>query len=237
MRLDKYICDCTTLSRSDAKKQIKSGLVFINGEVCKKAETNIKENDKVTLGSKELSYRKYVYLMLNKPAGYVSATEDRDHKCVTDLVGEEYAQYDLFPAGRLDIDTEGLVILTNDGDFAHKITSPKKDVYKTYFARLSKAAEDADIKAFADGMEFKDFTAKNAVLEIMDNPCEVIIKISEGKFHQVKRMCEKVGKTVVYLKRLAIGDLKLDESLAMGEYRELSEEEIENQIKMIERRY
>lgn len=226
MRLDKYICECTTLSRTDAKKQIKSGLVLVNDEVCKKAETNIKETDKVTLGSKELKYREFVYLMLNKPDGYICATEDREHKTVLDLIGEEYAQFDLFPAGRLDIDTEGLVILTNDGDFAHKITSPKKDVYKTYFARLDKAAEEGDIKAFADGMEFKDFTAKNAVLEITSDPCEVIIKISEGKFHQVKRMCEKVGKTVVYLKRLAIGEVELDANLALGEYRELSEEEL-----------
>ena len=176
MRLDKYICECTTLSRTDAKKQIKSGLVLVNDEVCKKAETNIKETDKVTLGSKELKYREFVYLMLNKPDGYICATEDR--------------------------------------------------VYKTYFARLDKAAEEGDIKVFADGMEFKDFTAKNAVLEITSDPCEVIIKISEGKFHQVKRMCEKVGKTVVYLKRLAIGEVELDTNLALGEYRELSEEEL-----------
>lgn len=225
MRLDKYICSCTGESRSDVKKLIKSGLVCVNGELCKKADMNIKD-EKVTLRGEDLIYREFVYIMLNKPKGYISATEDKEHKCVTELIGEEYSQFDLFPAGRLDIDTEGLLLLTNDGAFAHKITSPKKDVYKTYFARLDKEAQKEDIDAFAAGMEFKDFTAKSAVLEITDNPKEVIIKVSEGKFHQVKRMCERVGKKVVFLKRIAIGEVELDKSLALGEYRELSEEEL-----------
>jgi len=227
MRLDKYIAACTTHTRSEVKKLIKDGAVTINGTAAKKADINIKESDTVYLRGKELIYREFVYLMLNKPQGCISATEDREHKTVLDLIGEEYAQFALFPAGRLDIDTEGLVLLTNDGAFAHEITSPKKEVYKTYFARLDAPAEEKDIDAFKAGMEFKEFTAKNAILEILDNPCEVIIKICEGKFHQVKRMCERVGKNVIYLKRTAIGALELDKNLALGEYRELTEEEME----------
>lgn len=226
MRLDKYIAACTTHTRSEVKKLIKDGVVTINGTAAKKADINIKDSDTVCLRGKELIYREFVYLMLNKPQGYISATEDREHRTVLDLIGEEYAQFSLFPAGRLDIDTEGLVLLTNDGAFAHEITSPKKEVYKTYFARLDAPAEEKDIETFKAGMEFKEFTAKNAILEILDNHCEVIIKICEGKFHQVKRMCERVGKNVIYLKRTAIGSLELDKNLALGEYRELTEEEM-----------
>lgn len=225
MRLDKFVSACTGESRTDAKKLIKSGKITLDGEICKKADAST-EGKKVCLCGKELIYREFVYLMLNKPKGYVCATEDREHKCVVELLAEEYDTFDLFPAGRLDIDTEGFVLLTNDGSFAHDITSPKKGIQKTYFAILDKAATPDDIKTFKEGMEFKEFTAKDAVLEICQNPKEVIIKISEGKFHQVKRMCERVGKKVVYLKRLAIGDVKLDPTLATGEYRELSEKEI-----------
>lgn len=226
MRLDKYITACTAWARSEAKKLIKSGAVTVNGEVCKNADTKITETDTVTLQGAPLVYREFVYLMLNKPAGFVSATEDRQYKVVTDLVPPEYAHYNVFPVGRLDIDTEGLLILTNDGALAHELTSPKKNVYKRYFARLDSPAEESDIDAFARGMEFKDFTAKPAHLEITANPCEVYIEIAEGKFHQVKRMCERVGKTVTYLKRTAIGSLVLDETLQSGEVKELTDEDI-----------
>jgi len=227
MRLDKYIATCTAHTRSEVKKLIKDGAVTINGTAAKKADISIKDSDTVCLRGRELVYREFVYIMLNKPQGYISATEDTEHRTVLDLIGEEYAQFSLFPAGRLDIDTEGLVLLTNDGAFAHEITSPKKEVYKTYFARLDAPAEEKDIDTFKAGMEFKDFTSKNAILEICSDPCEVIIKICEGKFHQVKRMCERVGKNVIYLKRTAIGALELDKNLALGEYRELTEEEME----------
>ena len=139
---------------------------------------------------------------------------------------EEYSHFNVFPVGRLDIDTEGLLILTNDGQLDHEITSPKKNVYKRYFAVLDSPAQPEDIEAFAAGMEFSDFTAKSAYLEITDNPCEVYIEIAEGKFHQVKRMCARVGKNVVFLKRVAIGSLMLDEELAVGEVREMSREEV-----------
>ncbi len=226
MRLDKYLANCGKGTRSDVKKLIKSGVVTINGTVVKKSDENVKDNDIVCVSGEEIKYREFVYLMLNKPQDYVSATDDKEHKTVIDLIGEEYAHFNLFPVGRLDIDTEGLLLLTNDGAFAHSVTSPKKEVYKTYFAILDKDAQSEDIEAFKNGMEFKDFTAKSAILEISNKPNEVYIKIYEGKFHQVKRMCERVGKTVTYLKRVAIGNLALDNALEVGEYRELKDDEM-----------
>lgn len=226
MRLDKYIAACGNESRKDVKKLIKQGLVTVDGIVCTKAELQVNEKSIVCVSGKEIYYRQFVYLMMNKPSGYVSAVFDKKYPVVTDLVGEEYAHFNVFPAGRLDIDTEGLLILTNDGQLAHEVTSPKKNVYKRYFARVDKPMDENDIKAFKQGMEFKEFTAKPAMLEITENPCEVYIEISEGKFHQVKRMCERTGKNVIYLKRVGIGSLKLDANLKSGEVRELSDEEL-----------
>lgn len=226
MRLDRFISNCGYASRSEAKKLIKQGIVSADGVTAKSADMNVSEDAVVCVGQTELRYRKYVYLMLNKPDGYVSATEDKKYPVVTELVSEEYSHFNVFPVGRLDIDTEGLLILTNDGSLAHELTSPSKNVYKRYFARLDKDAEETDIAEFKNGMEFKEFTAKPAILEITDNPNEVYIEIAEGKFHQVKRMCARVGKNVLYLKRVSIGDLKLDESLKTGEIRELTEDEL-----------
>ncbi|WP_337869281.1 pseudouridine synthase [Hominilimicola sp.] len=227
MRIDKYISGCGYASRKDVKKLIKQGLVFIDGEVCEKPEEQTDENSIVEVDGERLIYREFVYLMLNKPQGCVSAVYDKKYPVVTEFVPEEYAHFEVYPVGRLDIDTEGLLILTNDGQFAHEMTSPKKDVYKRYFAVLDKPMEEKDVEIFAGGMEFKEFTAKSAKLEITENPNEVYIEIAEGKFHQVKRMCERVGKTVTYLKRVAIGNLKLDESLEKGEVRELTKDELD----------
>lgn len=227
MRIDKYIANCGYASRKDVKKLIKQGAVTVNGEVCKKAEAQVDEDSVVCVNGEQLVYREFVYLMLNKPQDYVSAVFDKKYPVVTDLVDEEYAHFEVFPVGRLDIDTEGFLILTNDGQFAHEMTSPKKNVYKRYFARVDKPMEESDIEEFAKGMEFKDFTAKSARLEITDNPCEVYIEIAEGKFHQVKRMCERVGKTVIYLKRVSIGGVMLDESLPLGGVRELTQQELD----------
>lgn len=227
MRLDKFISNCGVASRSEVKKLVKNGCVTVNGVPAKKADISVDENsDVICVNGTELNYRKYIYLMLNKPQGYISATEDKHYPVVVDLIPEEYSHFNVFPVGRLDIDTEGLLILTNDGRFDHNMTSPKKNVYKRYFARLDKPAEEKDIEIFAAGMKFKEFTAKSAKLEICENPKEVYIEIAEGKFHQVKRMCERVGKTVVYLKRVAIGSLVLDENLGLGEIRELTDEEL-----------
>lgn len=232
MRLDKFISNCGAASRSEVKKLVKNGCVTVNGVPAKKADISVDENgDVICVNGTELNYRKYIYLMLNKPQGYISATEDKHYPVVVDLIPEEYSHFNAFPVGRLDIDTEGLLILTNDGQFDHNMTSPKKNVYKRYFARLDKPAEKKDIEIFAAGMEFKEFTAKSAKLEICENPKEVYIEIAEGKFHQVKRMCERVGKTVVYLKRVAIGSLVLDENLGLGEIRELTDEELKTAAK------
>ena len=192
MRIDKYISGCGYASRKDVKKLIKQGLVFINGEVCKKPEEQTDENSIVEVDGERLIYREFVYLMLNKPQGCVSAVYDKKYPVVTEFVPEEYAHFEVYPVGRLDIDTEG-----------------------------------KDVEIFAGGMEFKEFTAKSAKLEITENPNEVYIEIAEGKFHQVKRMCERVGKTVTYLKRVAIGNLKLDKSLEKGEVRELTKDELD----------
>jgi len=227
MRLDKYVADSSLFSRREVKKLLKDGEVFLNGVKARQPETQVKDADKVEVCGKLLVYRKYVYLMMNKPQGYLSATEDDRDPVVTEMLPEDYKHFDLFPVGRLDKDTEGLLILTNDGQFAHAVTSPKKRVYKRYFAVLDKPAQAEDVEAFKKGMEFKDFTSLPAVLELTQNPCEVHVEIAEGKFHQVKRMCERVGKNVIYLKRISIGSLLLDPALQLGEIRELSPEELE----------
>ncbi len=232
MRLDKFICDSAAYSRSEMKRLIKNGAVTVNGIAAKRPDTAVSETDTVTVNGAEVRYAKFVYLMLNKPQGYVSATEDNIHPTVTELVPEKYAHYGVFPIGRLDIDTEGLLLLSNDGDFAHRVTSPKKNVQKRYFARLDKPAEAADIPLFAAGMELGGFTAKPARLQICDDPTEAYVEISEGKFHQVKRMFERVGKRVIFLKRVAIGGLLLPDDLETGMIREYEKSELEKLIMM-----
>ncbi len=232
MRIDKYICACTAFSRNDVKKLVKSGRITVDGETVKKADIHIDENAHVALDNKTLVYREFVYIMLNKPKGFISAVFDKHYPVVTDLIGEEYAKRSLAPVGRLDLDTEGLLLLTDDGSFNHSMTTPKKNIYKRYFAVLDKPAEESDKDVFGSGMAFKDFTAKPARLEICENPNEVFIEIAEGKFHQVKRMCERTGKSVTYLKRTAIGPLALDESLESGEYRELTPEELASLVNL-----
>lgn len=232
MRIDKYICACTAFSRNDVKKLVKSGRITVDGETVKKVDIHIDENAHVALDNKTLVYREFVYIMLNKPKGFISAVFDKHYPVVTDLIGEEYAKRSLAPVGRLDLDTEGLLLLTDDGSFNHSMTTPKKNIYKRYFAVLDKPAEESDKDVFGSGMAFKDFTAKPARLEICENPNEVFIEIAEGKFHQVKRMCERTGKSVTYLKRTAIGPLTLDESLESGEYRELTPEELASLVNL-----
>ena len=230
MRLDKFLSGSTALSRKEIKKLIRAGAVEVNGIKASAPEQKTEETDTVKVSGEEVIYKKYVYLVLDKPAGYISATEDGRRPCVTELAGEKYSHYGIFPVGRLDIDTEGLIILTNDGKFLHEVTSPKKNVYKRYFARLDRPAETEDIDAFAAGMEFSDFRAKPAKLEITEDPREVYIEISEGKYHQVKRMAERVGKNVVYLRRVAIGGLTLPENSVPGDIFELSKDEIAERI-------
>ena len=230
MRLDKFLSDSTELSRKDIKALIRNKLVIVNGETVVKPDIKVNESDIVTVEGKEISYRKFIYLILNKPSGYVSATEDKKYPVVTDLVPEKYRHYNVFCAGRLDIDTEGLLILTNDGDLVHDITSPKKNVYKRYYAKLDKPLDESDKTAFAEGMQFKEFTAKPARLEICEDRTDAYVEIAEGKFHQVKRMFERVGKTVTYLKRVSIGGLELPKDLPLGDMVEITYDELTDKI-------
>lgn len=229
MRLDKYLADCGVGTRSEIKKLIRAGSVRVSGLEKLTPDLKIDENTaEVFVDGSLVKYRKYVYLMLNKPQGYLSATWDKHKPVVLDLVPEEYLHFEPFPVGRLDIDTVGLCVLTNDGDLAHRLLSPAKHVPKTYYATVDGVLESSDIEAFAEGMDLDDFIAKPAVLNIINaehGEAEVII--AEGKFHQVKRMFEKVGKTVTYLKRTAMNRLPLDEGLAEGEVRELTDDELE----------
>ena len=228
MRLDRFLSETTPRSRSEARKHIRSGRVSVNGETVRSPEARVDErNDRVRVDGRDIVYRKHIYLMLNKPAGYLSAVEDARDPVVTDLVPGELRHFRVFPVGRLDKDTEGLLLLTNDGQFDHALMSPARRIVKRYAAVLDRPATPDDAEAFRRGMVFSDFTAAPATLEIdKENPCRVVIGITEGKFHQVKRMCRQAGKTVLALKRISIGPLKLDESLAPGGIRELTEEEI-----------
>lgn len=227
MRLDKFISETAGITRSEAKKSIRSGNISVDGICVRSCDSHIDENTSaVTIGGKKLSYEKFIYLMMNKPKGYVCASCDNDHPTVIELLPAEYAKFSPSCVGRLDIDTEGLLLLTNDGEFTHNVITPKKNVYKKYFAVLDAAATEKDVDFFASGPAFKDFTAKPAHLEICEDPREVYIEIAEGKYHQVKRMCAKCGKNVTYLKRTAIGALSLDENLGSGQVRCLSEKEI-----------
>lgn len=230
MRLDKFLSESTPFSRKEIKQLIKAGAVEVNGEKAQKPEQKTSDKDTVSVNGEIVSYRKFIYLLLDKPAGYVSATEDKKYPCVTELVPEEYAHYGVFPVGRLDIDTEGLLILTNDGGLAHDVTSPKKNVYKRYFARLDTPANQKTAEEFASGMVFVDFTAKPAKLEICDDPKEVYTEIAEGKYHQVKRMFARTGHEVLYLRRTAIGGLTLPDGSKPGDIYEIS---INNLVKKL----
>lgn len=227
MRLDKYLSDASAFSRRELKSLIRGGKVSVDGSVVKTPEFQVGENSQVCLNGEAVHYRKFVYLMMNKPAGFISATEDGNAPVVTELLPEKYRHFEVFPAGRLDKDTEGLLILTNDGQFGHRITAPRKKVWKRYFARLDAAIVPEDAEIFAQGMDLGDFIAAPGRLVMTGNPYEVYVEITEGKFHQVKRMCAKVGKNVIYLKRCAVGGVELDEKLSPGNCRELSNEELE----------
>lgn len=224
MRLDKMLANSGVGSRKDIKNMVKSGVVTVNGEIAKKSDVHINENtDKICVNGVPVEYKEFIYLMLNKPAGYVSATEDFKYPTVIDLVPDQYRHYDLFPVGRLDIDTEGLLILTNDGGYAHNVLSPKKHVYKTYYAELDIPATESDVKAFADGITIDGgYTCKEAELTISDGEKPAaFVKICEGKFHQVKLMFNAVGKNVTYLKRIKFGEFDLPDDLPLGELTEI----------------
>lgn len=230
-RLDKVLANLGYGSRKEIKQAIKKGLIEVNGELVKDNGMQVDpEVDKIVVNGEEIFYRKYIYLMMNKPDGVVSATVDNRDETVIDLLEVEHQVFNPFPVGRLDKDTVGLLLLTNDGELNHRLISPKWKVDKVYYAKIDKKVTEADIKKFKDGITLDDgYVCKEAKLEILEateDGSEVMITIQEGKYHQVKRMFEAVGKTVVYLQRVEFGTLKLDEDLEEGEYRELTEEEI-----------
>ncbi len=230
MRLDKYLSHTLNFSRSEARQAIKKGLVLVNQEVIFKSDFQIDEqHDLVSFLEEELEYREFVYLMLNKPKDYLSSTKDDRRATVLDLI-KGYENFDLVIAGRLDIDSEGLIILTNDGSFVHKLTSPNYKCPKTYQVVVEGVFEDEDIQKFQKGVKITDrynqvYITKPASLKIL-SPSEALITIIEGKFHQVKKMCLSIGKEVRKLKRIKIGTLELDPTLKPGEFRELTDEEV-----------
>ena len=229
LRLDKYLADMGIGTRTEVKQYIRKGQVLVNDEVIKKPEFKVSsEEDEVVCAGQVVGYSEYEYIMLNKPQGVVSATEDNRDKTVIDLI-TDCDRKDLFPVGRLDKDTEGLLLLTNDGKLAHELLAPKKHVPKTYFVRVDGLVTEEDVKLFSEGFQVDaELLAKPAVLEILkaDAQSEVNLTITEGKFHQVKRMFQAVDKPVLYLKRIQMGELKLDPTLALGEYRPLTEDEL-----------
>lgn len=225
-RIDKIIASQGLYSRSDVKKLISKKQVAVNGEIVKSA--NVKAdplNDRITVKGVALDFKRNVYLMLNKPKGYVSATEDRDHQTVLELVPEEFAGRDIFPAGRLDRDTTGLMIITDDGALAHNILAPKKHVQKIYYVELDIPVTEEMARGFAEGVELNDGVCKEAVLEIVGEYA-ARVTLKEGRYHQIKRMFGCYGAKVVELHRLTMGNLHLPDDLAVGQCRELTEEEL-----------
>ena len=229
IRLDKYLADMGLGTRTEVKKDIKKGRISVNGEIIKSPEYKIDtQTDAVLADGKEIAYEELIYYMLNKPQGVVSATEDRRDKTVLDLISEKKRK-DLFPVGRLDKDTEGLLLITNDGELAHNLLAPKKHVDKKYFVRLKAPLSEENRKRLEEGVDIGEdkLTLPDQVFELNEERDEAEIIIREGKFHQIKRMFHAVGNEVVFLKRLSMGSLVLDEALLPGEYRLLTPQEIE----------
>lgn len=228
MRLDNFLTKSLNITRSEASKIIKNKQILLNDTLVTKKDTYINEDkDVVKYNNEVITYKEFIYIMLNKPKGYVSATTDKKDKTVVDLIN---IKREIFPVGRLDKDTEGLMLLTNNGKYAHYLTSPNHHVIKKYYVEVEQEITKEDIDKFCNGLEIRDgkdelYITKEAKLELLtNNSCYVYI--SEGKFHQIKRMFEKLNNKVTYLKRVKFGDIELDPSLQLGEYRELTEQEI-----------
>ena len=233
VRLDKFLADAGAGTRSEVKKFIQKGKVQVNGVPAKKSEIKVSEEDEVVLDGNRISQApEFVYYLLHKPAGYVSATEDKRDKPVMELVASD--RKGLFPVGRLDKDTEGLLLLTDDGELAHRLLSPKKHVDKTYFAKIDGQVTEEHVKQFREGLDIGDEkkTLPAVLTILLSGPVsEIEVTIHEGRFHQIKRMFEAVGCKVTYLKRLSMGSLVLDETLPPEEYRPLTEAELEGLTK------
>lgn len=226
MRLDKFLTENEIGSRSQVKEYIKKGLVKVNGEICRQADTKIDETkDSVVYGEQPISYQKYMYFMLNKPQGVVTATKDNLDKTVMDLLTVDRKK-DLFPVGRLDKDTEGLLLITNDGVLGHTLLSPKKHVFKRYLVKCANVILESDRKCLEKGVDIGDEKPTLPAKANIIGEKELELEICEGRFHQVKRMLQAVNNEVLFLKRISFGSLMLDETLLPGEYRELTEDEI-----------
>ena len=225
MRLDKFLCDTAGLTRTEAKNAVKKGQIAVNGQVQKAADFKVKENtDTVTFQGRPLSYAAFHYYILHKPAGVITATEDKKESTVMDILREEKVK-NLFPVGRLDKDTEGLLLITDDGELAHNLLSPKKHVDKEYLVKVRDSISEDDCRKLSEGVDIGDEkpTAPAKVERVAEK--EILLTIREGRFHQVKRMLQAVGNEVLYLKRLSMGSLRLPKDLEKGAYRPLSEEE------------
>ncbi len=229
-RLDKIISNMGYGSRKDVKRFIKDGLIEVNGHIVTKNDIKIDPYiDEIYFNNEKVEYREYIYLMMNKPKGLVSSTDDPMTRTVIDILEDEYLVYRPFPAGRLDKDTVGLLLITNDGKLAHEILSPKKGIDKTYYVEVNGYVEEKHLKKFEKGIVLDDgYRTLPAQMEIIhsDAISKVYLTIQEGKYHQVKRMFESLSMKVIFLKRISMGPLKLDEELKEGEYRELTEEEL-----------
>ncbi len=228
MRLDKILSDMGIASRSELRQIIKSGRVMVDGLAVTAPEKRIdSDSARIALDGRELKYRKFRYFMMDKPAGVLSATEDSKQETLLDLLPPELKRLGLFPVGRLDKDTSGLIILTNDGDFAHRVISPKSGIWKLYRARVDGQLDVGDVEAFENGLVLGDGTAcLPAKLELLPGG-DCLVRVTEGKYHQVKRMLASRGAPVLELRRLAVGGLELDENLGPGGFRELNEAELD----------
>jgi 16S rRNA pseudouridine516 synthase len=239
MRLDKLLSNMGYGTRKEVKQLMKKGAVRVNEETVKDAALHVDTvKDEITILGERVVYKEFMYLMMNKPQGVISATEDKRDQTVIDLLDTEYNIFEMFPVGRLDKDTEGFLLLTNDGKLAHNLLSPKKGVPKTYYAHIEGIVTEEDTMRFSEGVILDDgYETKPGQLRILKSAdiSEIELTITEGKFHQVKRMFEAVGKQVVYLKRLSMGPLSLDESLELGSYRELTEEELQQLMQISEK--
>lgn len=234
MRLDKLLAHSGFGTRKQVKKIIKDGYVVVNNKEINSPKTHVDpDTDEILVGGQPIHYEKYTYLIMNKPAGVITATEDPMHETVIDLLEPQDLVQDLHPIGRLDIDTEGLLLLTNDGQLTHRLTSPNHETPKTYYAEINGLVTKDDVQKFKDGLDLGDFTARPADLEVLSTDkeeeiSEILVTISEGKFHQVKRMFQAVEKEVTYLKRIQMGPIKLSDDIIPGSYRELNEAEYNN---------
>lgn len=231
MRLDKLLANMGFGSRKEVKQYLKNGAVRVNDEVVKKPNIHIDtEKDVVTCLGEPVVYQAFIYLMMNKSQGVLSATEDLRDRTVIDLLSDEHRHFKPFPVGRLDKDTEGFLLISNNGKLAHNLLAPKKNVPKTYYANIEGIVTEEDVQAFSQGVTLEDgYETKPGQLKVLksDTISEIELTITEGKFHQVKRMFEAVNKKVVYLKRLSMGPLQLDKTIPLGQYRELTAEELQ----------